>query len=174
MWFQRWSRPLRSATSSGTLSSRASMSHQAPICPIHSQLLFTVVLPRGALMSSRFDQPKLDLSSRVTACSHVSFGSTGGVFDGVIRERSGLLRRRGAGRVQMWCPLLEAVYHYSVGGYLAMCMCHRSEAALLQSCHFALFVNLVARASIDRFFASCDVPLAAGARLAGRVLATQA
>ena len=47
----------------------------------------------------------------------------------------------------MWCPLLEAVYHHSIGGYLAMS--HSSKAVLSQSCHFALFVKLVARSSTD-------------------------
>ena len=49
----------------------------------------------------------------------------------------------------MRCPLLEIVFHYSVGSCMAMMRCHRSTAALSQSCHFAVFVNPVARASSD-------------------------
>ena len=64
------------------------------------------------------------------------------------------------GQSIMWCLLLEAAFHHSFGGFLAMCMCHRSKAALSQSCHLALFVNAVARASTDRFFTFCDVHLA--------------
>ena len=43
------------------------------------------------------------------------------------------------GHSNMRCPLLEAVYHHSIGGYMAICMC-RSKAALSQPCHFAVFV----------------------------------
>ena len=50
----------------------------------------------------------------------------------------------------MWCPLLEACHH-SIGAFLAMNTCH-SKAALSQSCHFALFVNPVARSSTNEFF----------------------
>ena len=38
-------------------------------------------------------------------------------------------------------------------------MCHSSKAALSQSCHFALFVNPVARSSTDEFLTLCDVHL---------------
>ena len=48
--------------------------------------------------------------------------------------------------------LLEAAYHHSIGGFLTMSTCHRSKAALSESCHFALFVNPVARTSTDQFF----------------------
>ena len=57
----------------------------------------------------------------------------------------------------MRCPLLEAAYHHSIGGFLAVGRCHSSKAALSQSCHIALFVNPVARASTDPSFTSCDV-----------------
>ena len=39
-----------------------------------------------------------------------------------------------------------------------MNMCH-SKAALSQSCHFAVFVNPLARSSTDLFFTLCDVHL---------------
>ena len=45
------------------------------------------------------------------------------------------------------------------GSFLAMSMCHRSMAALSQSCHLVLCVNPVARASTDQFFTLCDVHL---------------
>ena len=61
------------------------------------------------------------------------------------------------GHSNMWCSLLEAAYHHSIGAFLAMNMCHSSMAALSQSCHFAVFVNLVARSSNDEFFTLCDV-----------------
>ena len=64
-----------------------------------------------------------------------------------------------AGQSNMWCPLPEAVYHHSIGGSLAMSMCHSSKAALSQPCHFAVFVNPVARSSTDQFFTLCDVHL---------------
>ena len=57
----------------------------------------------------------------------------------------------------MWCSLLEAAYHHSIGAFLAMNMCHSSMAALSQSCHFAVFVNPVARSSTHEFFTLCDV-----------------
>ena len=59
----------------------------------------------------------------------------------------------------MWCPLLEEAYQHSIGGYLAMSMCHSSKAALSQSCHFALFMNPVARSSTDQFLTGSDVHL---------------
>ena len=37
--------------------------------------------------------------------------------------------------------------------------CHSSKAALSRSCHFALFVNPVARSSTDEFFTLCEVHL---------------
>ena len=63
------------------------------------------------------------------------------------------------GQSNTWCPLLEATDHYSIGGHMAMCMCHRSKAALSPSCHFVVFVNPVAHASTDRFFTFCVVYL---------------
>ena len=57
----------------------------------------------------------------------------------------------------MWCPLLEAAYHHSIGALLAMNTCHSSKAALSQSCHFAVFMNPVARSSTNEFFTLCDV-----------------
>ena len=60
------------------------------------------------------------------------------------------------GQSNTWCPLLEATDHYSIGGHMAMCMCHRSKTALSPSCHFVVFVNPVAHASTDRFFTFCD------------------
>ena len=62
------------------------------------------------------------------------------------------------GHSNMWCPLLEVAYH-SIGAFLAMNTCHSSKATLSQSCHVALFVNLVARSSTDEFFTLCDVHL---------------
>ena len=59
----------------------------------------------------------------------------------------------------MWCLLLEAANHHSIGGNLAMIMCHSSKAALSQSCHFALIVNPVARSSTDQFLTLCGVHL---------------
>ena len=59
----------------------------------------------------------------------------------------------------LWCPLHEAAYHHGIGGYLAMSMCHGSKAALSQTCHLALFVNPVARASTNLFLTLCDVHL---------------
>ena len=59
----------------------------------------------------------------------------------------------------MWCPLLEAAHHHSIEGYLTMSRCHSSKGALSQSCHFSLFVNLVARSSTDQFSTLCDVRL---------------
>ena len=52
----------------------------------------------------------------------------------------------GAGN--MWSPLLCAAYHYDIGEYLAKSMCSRSAAALSQSCHFAVLVNPIERASM--------------------------
>ena len=63
------------------------------------------------------------------------------------------------GHSNMWCSLLEAAYHHSIGELLAMNMCHSSKAAPSQSCHFAVFVNPVARSSTHKFFTSCDVQL---------------
>ena len=60
------------------------------------------------------------------------------------------------GHSNMWCPLLEAAYHHSIGAMLALSMCYSSKAALSQSCHFAVFVNPVARSSTDEFFTLCD------------------
>ena len=60
------------------------------------------------------------------------------------------------GQSNMWCPLLETAYHHSIGAFLEMSVCHSSKAALSQSCHFALFVNPVARSSTDEF-TLCDV-----------------
>ena len=60
----------------------------------------------------------------------------------------------GAGN--MWSPLLCAAYHYDIGEYLAKSMCSRSAAALSQSCHFAVLVNPIERASMDRFFHMLD------------------
>ena len=80
-------------------------------------------------------------------------------------------------QTRRWCPLLEAAYHHRIGGFLAMRNCHRCKAALSQSCHFALFVNPVARASTDQFFTLCDVHLEHLEHervLAGDMLAAQA
>ena len=63
------------------------------------------------------------------------------------------------GHSNMWCPLLEAAYHHSTGALLALNMCHSSKAALSQSCHFAVFVNPVARSSTDEFYTLCDAHL---------------
>ena len=63
------------------------------------------------------------------------------------------------GQSNMWCALLEAAYHHSIGAFLAMNMCHTSKAALSQPCHFALFATPVARSSTDEFFTLCDVHL---------------
>ena len=32
------------------------------------------------------------------------------------------------GHSNMWCPLLEAAYHHSIGTMLALSMCHSSKA----------------------------------------------
>ena len=64
-----------------------------------------------------------------------------------------------SGLSNMWCPLQEAAYHHSIGAFSAMSMWHSSKAALSQSCHCALFVNLVALSSTDEFFTVCDVHL---------------
>ena len=56
----------------------------------------------------------------------------------------------------MWCPLLEAGYHHSIGGYLAMSMCNDKKAPLSETC-FALFVNSVARAATVVFLTLCAV-----------------
>ena len=64
------------------------------------------------------------------------------------------------GQSNMWCPLLEEVYHCSIGGDTAMIMCCGGKAALSQSCHFCVFVNPVARVSTDHFFTFCDEHLA--------------
>ena len=63
------------------------------------------------------------------------------------------------GHSNMWCSLLEAAYHHSICAFLAMNMCHSSMAALSQSCHFAVFVNLLARSSTDECFTLCDMHL---------------
>ena len=63
------------------------------------------------------------------------------------------------GQSNIWCLLLEAAYHHSIGGCLPMSMCHGTKAVLSQTCHFALFVNPVARASTDLFLTLCDVHL---------------
>ena len=54
---------------------------------------------------------------------------------------------------------LFRAYHHSIGAMLALSMCHSSKAALSQSCHFAVFVNPVARSSTDEFFTVCDAHL---------------
>ena len=33
----------------------------------------------------------------------------------------------------VWCPMMEAAYHHSIGAFLAMSVCHGSKAALSQS-----------------------------------------
>ena len=33
------------------------------------------------------------------------------------------------GHSNMWCQLLEAVYHHSIGGFLAMSMCHSGQGS---------------------------------------------
>ena len=60
------------------------------------------------------------------------------------------------GADNMWCPLLCAVYHFFIGEYVASYACSRSLAALSQSCHFAVLINPIERASIDRFFHRLD------------------
>ena len=77
------------------------------------------------------------------------------------------------GQFNMWCPLLETAHH-SIGAFLALGMFHSSKAALSQSCHFALFVNLVARSSTDEFFHVVRRALGARTHFAGSILAAQA
>ena len=113
------------------------------------------------LTSSRFNWPKLDISSRVAVCSqpcdaeNVSCGSTGSVYDAVNRWRRGSLptTRRQAS------PTFGAVFvrrcTAAASGATGSCACASAGRSLLQSCHFAVFPNPLARSSTDRFFTFC-------------------
>ena len=70
------------------------------------------------------------------------------------------------GQSNMWCSLSvrQCATTALAVSWPCVCACHRSKAAFSQSCHFALFVKAVARASTDCFFTFCDVHLAGACR----------
>ena len=113
-----------------------SMSHQGPMSCVSAQF--------GLPVSVAVLQPGAD---------YVSCSSASGVYGGSSPARRTPLTMSCQGTP------LEAAYHHSIGAFLAMNMCRSSKAAVSQSCHFALFVNPVARSSTDEFFTLCDVHL---------------
>ena len=70
------------------------------------------------------------------------------------------------GQANMWCPLLEMMYHHNIRQYMATCLCQGSKCAVPQACHFAVFVNPVEREWTDRFFQILRRTARAGPRCA--------
>ena len=128
-----------------------------PICPAP----FLAAEPRNVAIELVLNLPKLDLSVTV-AVLQLERAMSRDAARVVLPAESSASEEVSSdeelpGQSKKWCPLLEPAYHHSIGGYLAMSMCHSSKAALSQSCHFSLFVNPVARSSTDQRLTLCDV-----------------
>ena len=136
---------------------------RSPFLSRSAQFPFLVAEPRNVAIELVLHLPKLDVSVTV-AVLQLERAMSREVARVVLPAESSVSEEVSSdeelpGQSDMWCPLLEAAYHHSIGGYLAMNMCHGSMAALSQTCHFALCVNPVARASTDLFFTLCDMHL---------------
>ena len=135
-----------------------SLVHFAPgaiSCHFSARSLFLAAAFLDVLIELAPMPPKIELSFSVAVLQPEQFMSCAGARPG---STVGSATSEGIssdeevpGQSNMWGPLLEAAYHHSIGAFLATSMCHRSKAALSQSCHFALFVKPVARASTARF-----------------------
>ena len=126
--FRAWSSPCR------TRGPFLSYSHPASSA--------AVAVPRNVSLSSRLDQPKLDISSRVTEASPATDAGYSGE-EAPVQSRGALSQRRCTASGTTWPrPRATAAPRF------------RSRATA------AVFVIPVARASTDRFFTLCDEHLA--------------